>query len=209
MGPKHTLTYSATSTAGLAIGLLFLFGLSWLHRHKIILGVNSISIIISLIILYGTVTPFIGGLGLLDVSEILHRDSTITGRTDLWEGLIPYVTQKFLLGYGIGGFWNEKMVSVMMSYDAHNGYLDTILNIGLIGLVLSSIFLIGSCHKAQREMMQNFDWGIFWFCIVLIFVVHNIAESSLESFTGLMPIIIFMHVSLQSQDRIIDNHTQA
>jgi exopolysaccharide production protein ExoQ len=199
MGPQHTLTTSATSLATLVIGLAALFGLMWLKRHNIILGSNSLSVVIALIIVYGTIIPFIGGLGVFDVSALLGRGSHLTGRAEVWAQLIPAAKQKLLLGHGFGGFWATKWVEVVRVNEAHNGYLDLILNTGTIGLILSSIFLIISCRKAQQEMTQGSDWGFFGFCIILMTVLHNLTESSLYALTGLMPMIIFLDV-LMSKD---------
>jgi O-antigen ligase len=196
MGPKHTITHSSTSTAALAIGLTALLGLLWLKRHTIIPSANSLSIVIALIIIYGSVTPFLGGLTIFEeVAGLLGRDTSLTGRDDIWVKLIPTANQYLFFGVGFGGFWNNKLVEVMRINEAHNGYLDTILNMGVIGLILISIFLIASCRKAQREMTQDSDWGIFWFCIILMTVLHNIAESSISSFIGLVPVIIFLDIA--------------
>jgi O-antigen ligase len=176
-----------------------------LKRRNIVLGANLLTVIISLIILYGTITPFIGGLKLFDVSALLGRDSTLSGRDEIWAQLIPAAMQKPLLGHGLGGFWNDEWSMSLRVNEAHNGYLDMILNMGFAGLMLISIFLIASCRKARREMTQDSDWGIFWFCIILMTVVHNTTESSLYVFTGLMPMIIFFHISSNSRARIIPN----
>jgi O-antigen ligase len=99
---------------------------------------------------------------------------------------------KPILGHGFGGFWTDAMREATSSH-AHNGYLDVILNTGFTGLFFWSIFLILNCRKAQRLMTQDFYWGVLWFCFLLIAVVHNITESSITSFTGLLPtILLFM-----------------
>jgi len=91
--------------------------------------------------------------------------------------------QKPLLGYGFGGFWTDAMRSLTSSH-AHNGYLDVVLNLGFFGLLLFSIFLLSCSRKAQRLMTQDFNWGSFFICCLLMAVVHNIAESSIVGFTG-------------------------
>lgn len=205
MGPERTLTYSSTSTAALAAGVISLLGLIWLKRRNIIMRGHSLAVFILLVILYGTVTPFVGGLTIFDVSALLGRDKTLTGRSDIWAALIPYAIQSPFLGHGFGGFWNKELRATI-DVEAHNGYLDTILNIGITGLIFWSIFLIASCRKAQREMMQDFDWGIFWFCIILMAVIHNIAESSMTSFSGLMPVVIlFLNISSRSKNLTMMN----
>jgi exopolysaccharide production protein ExoQ len=202
MGPKHTPMYSSTAFAALTLGFTTLLCLSWLKGRNIILGKKSLSVAIALLIFYGTIIPFAGeGLKMIDPSYF-GRDQTLTGRVDIWAGLVPYAVQRPFLGYGFGGFWDRKSRAVVSDdyAEAHNGYLDTILNIGVVGLILLSIFLIASCRKAQREMTIDADWGFFWFCIILMAVVHNIAESSTTSFMSIMPAaILFLNVSLQSR----------
>jgi O-antigen ligase len=201
MGPRHTITYSSSATTALAIGLIALLGLLWLKRLNIIPGANSLSVVIALIIIYGTITPFLGGLPIFeDAAGLLNRDADLTGRADIWAKLIPVAMQNIFLGHGFGGFWNDKWVEVIRVNESHNGYLDTILNTGAIGLILSSIFLIISCRKARRAMTQDSDWGIFWFCMILMTVLHNIIETSLASLTGLLTMIIFLDVASPSKD---------
>ena len=96
------------------------------------------------------------------------------------------------------GFWNDAMRKEIYS-SGHNGYLDTIIDTGFCGLIFLATFLISNCRKAQTMMTQDFDWGVLWFCFLLMTVVHNIAESSATSLTGsLTAILLFM--SMCSED---------
>ena len=199
-GPRHTLRYSSTSIASLAVGLIMLLLFLWLKKHKIILGKNLLSAVIALIILYGTITPFLGGLAIFDdAARLLGRDTDLTGRAAIWAKLMPSVVEKSLLGHGFGGFWTDKSVEFIRVNEAHNGYLDIVLHTGAVGLVLTSIFLIISCNKARREMERDSDWGILGYCMILIIVLHNIAESSLSSLSGLVPMIIFLDMTYPSK----------
>ncbi|RPH51733.1 MAG: O-antigen ligase family protein [Desulfobacteraceae bacterium] len=198
MGPQHSLTYSSTSLVCLVIGVATLLIFNWLKKRNIVLNANLISIFIGFIILFGTITPFMGHLPFFDVSEVLNRDSTLTGRADLWDRLVPCAKQNFLLGYGIGAFWSDLRIDEMRSMEAHNGYLDVILNYGLVGLILFSIFLLNSSRKAHREIIKNSDWGIFWFCVILMTLIQNIPESSLSPFTGLFRVALLLQICCQT-----------
>ena len=182
MGPRHTLTYSATSLLALTIALTALIGLLWMQKHGKIISANTFTLIIGLIIIYGTITPFVGGLSVIDISNLVNRDETLTGRSVIWARLIPYVLNKPFLGHGLGGFWTNAMMEKIGNAHGHNGYLDIILNTGFIGLVFFSMFLIKNCRNAQKEMKKNFDWGVLWLCFLLITLLNNIAESSATSF---------------------------
>lgn len=195
-GPQHSVTYSATSTLAFAVGLVMLIGLFWNKKRGTMLGPKVLIALIVFIFIYGTVTPMIGKLSLMDISSTLGREETLTGRTDVWAQLFPVAMTRPILGFGYGGFWNTTTREVFDITEAHNGYLGVILELGFVGLLLSSIFLLSSVRKAQEVMTQDFDWGALWICYLLMIPVHNIAESSLNTFTYLLTaVILFLTVS--------------
>lgn len=205
MGPQHTFKYSATSTAALAVGLTAFIGLLWLKKRGILIGSRSLTVIISIIIFYGTITPFVGHLSVFDVSSILGRSEALTGRTNVWAELLPVVERQPILGYGFGGFWTPKTRDFYEIGDAHSGYLDVLLEIGFVGMLLLAMFLLSSCRKAQKVMAQDFDWGALWICYLLMVVIHNIAESSINSFAShLTVVLLFLALSVpKNRDAII------
>lgn len=199
MGPNRTLNYSATALALLIIGVISVVGLLWLKKNNIFLSANILSILITSVIIYGTVTPFIGGLVLFDPSAVLGRDESLTGRSNIWANLVPYAIQKPILGYGYGGFWTNLMIEKYVG-PAHNGYLQVILDTGLVGLLILSIFLISNCRKARELMGRDLDMGIFWFCIIFIAVIRNISESAVTCLADTLPaILLFMLISYSSK----------
>lgn len=195
-GPQHNFSYSVTTNVAFAAGLIALIGLFWMKKRNAELGPKALIVIVALIICYGTFTPMIGKLSVIDISTTFGRDETLTGRSDIWTTLVPYAMQKPILGYGHGGFWTDAMRQLTSSH-AHNGYLDVVLNLGFVGLLLFIIFLMFCSRKAQKIMIKDFDWGVLLICFLLIIVVHNIAESSFTSFTShLLAVILFLVVSL-------------
>jgi O-antigen ligase len=104
--------------------------------------------------------------------------------------------QKPILGHGFGGFWSTPIRELAMVNEAHNGYLDVVLNIGFVGFFLFGMFLLSCCRRAQRKMRQNFDWGILLLCYILMTVVHNIAESTSVGITSeFSGVVLIMAVS--------------
>jgi len=191
-GPGHNLSYSATSNAALLLGVSTYIGISWFRNKGVLIGPFALTVIVALIAAYGTVTPFLGKLSLVDVSSVFQRDSTLTGRNDLWAILVPLQMQRPLWGYGFGGFWNTAIIQHADANEAHNGYLDLLLNIGFVGYIFFIIVLLSFCRTAQRMIIDNFDWGILFVCFLLMAVVHNISESTCVVFTGkmLVPVLI-------------------
>ena len=194
-GPQHNFSYSATSNATFILVLSALVGLSWMKKRGTMIGPKALIVIVAFIIGYGTVTPFIGKLSLLDISSAFGRDETLTGRSEIWATLIPFAMKRPISGHGFGGFWTDAM-RALTSSNAHNGYLDVVLAIGFFGLFLFAMFLLSCCRRAQREMTQNFDWGILFICYLLMAVVHNIAESSSVGITSeFLAVVLTMAVS--------------
>lgn len=194
-GPQHNFSYSATSNATFILVLSALIGLSWMKKRGTVIGPKALIVIVAFIIGYGTVTPFIGKLYLADISFVFGRDETLTGRSEIWATLIPFAMKRPIWGHGFGGFWTDAM-RALISSNAHNGYLDVVLNIGFFGLFLFAMFLLSCCRRAQREITRNFDWGILFICYLLMAVVHNIAESSSVGITGeFLAVILTMSIS--------------
>jgi len=194
-GPQHNFSYSATTNVSLIVGLSTLIGLHWTKKRGTVLGQKVLLALIAFIICYGTVTPLIGRLSLMDVSSFFGRNETVTGRSEIWAILVPYAMEKPILGHGFGGFWTTEM-RALSSSSSHNGYLDVFLNIGLFGLLFLAIYILSCGRKAQRVMKQDFDWGALFICYLLMAVIHNITESSIINFTGtISAILLFLTVS--------------
>ena len=178
---------SATALYSLGVGLIAFFAIVWMKKHRIRLGVTPWLVIVACIIGIGIVTPLVGGSNLAGFTSAVGRDATFTGRTEIWAEYLPSVMREPLLGHGFGGFYRVPA-------EAHNGYLDVWLGLGLVGLFLTSMFLLSSTRKAALALADN-DWASVSLCFILMAAVHNITESSFDSFTRqLMGTVLFLSV---------------
>lgn len=191
LGPSHSFNNSATATICLASGLTILIRLSIKSRLGKSIGLFFAISIILATIMYGTITPFIGKLSIIDVSSTFNREESLTGRSTIWETLIPYAISKPLFGHGFGGFWTDLMRDLSASH-AHNGYLDIILNLGFLGLILFTIIFLINCKYAQLEMCVHSQWGILWFCILVMSIMQNITESTMTSLASFNAVILML-----------------
>jgi exopolysaccharide production protein ExoQ len=116
------------------------------------------------------------------------RDSTLTGRTDLWALVWSAITRHPFLGYGYGGFWSGVRGEVLNIYiasrwlpmGAHNGYLELWLGLGIVALPLLLYFVLRSFRMAMAYISSNQDWLSIWpMTYLLMFVFHNFFESHL------------------------------
>lgn len=139
------------------------------------------------------------GLGLSDtVIHLLGRNDTLTGRTDLWQVLWHWNINP-VIGTGYEGFWLgdrrlEVQQSLAVSYinEAHNGYLETYLNLGFIGVGLTAAILLATYAKASRQLLTNFEFGRFRLAYLIAIIVYNWTEAAfrMNSFTFFMFFLI-------------------
>ena len=206
-GAPDTETYSATAITALAAGLAAFVCLLWMKKLRINLRAIPFATILALGIAFGIVTPMVGGSDVVGFTSTLGRDATLTGRTDIWAGLLPIVERQPILGYGFGGFWTTETEKIHEISEAHNGYLDVFLELGSVGILLVTIFLLSCCRRAKRELDHDFDWASLWLCFLVMAVIHNISESSINHFTAhLTTVLLFLEVSSSddsSYNRII------
>lgn len=106
------------------------------------------------------------------IEDILGKNLTFTGRTILWDKLIPILKNNWLLGLGIrevGGL--QEVVGIKFAGHAHNLILNLLYRGGVIylGLYLAAMFLIyRQLHKYQSYMESQA-------VAVAMFVFHIIA----------------------------------
>jgi exopolysaccharide production protein ExoQ len=130
----------------------------------------------------GTITILSLYLNFENFLGAFNKDSTLTGRTDLWYIAMKFIAAAPILGYGYGAFWTgegsigEKFI-LQASWEAphaHNGYIDLTLEIGVFGLI---IFILMLFYIIKRSLTLYFKTGdIFPLLVFLYLIVENFAE---------------------------------
>jgi len=202
-GPKRTINYSVTSFLSLLTGLIAVLIVKQTTKKQLRLGKGVIAVVL-LIILIGTFMPLSGKIQVKGLAQILGRSETLTGRTDIWNSLLPYAKKHMILGYGYGGFWTTYLRETIAS-NAHNGYLDTILTMGLIGLILFSCFLIKFVSVSSKLIDNEWNSAIFFLGIIFMYLVHNIGETLLGEFQSLPSALILLMSFLINEGHLQNN----
>lgn len=126
------------------------------------------------------------------IVEAQGKDTTLTGRTDLWRDLIPLGMNKPLLGSGYSDFWSPPMMSSLKKIhtwgpgQAHNGYIDLFLNLGIVGLILFCCVFISAVVGGVRQCRSYFDYGQFRLILLIATLIHNCTESGFTRPTHLI-----------------------
>lgn len=93
----------------------------------------------------------------------LGKDPTLTGRTDIWALVIPDIFLKPWLGWGYMTFWSSSNPAAVQISDtlhwsvpqAHNGLLEMLLNVGLIGTVIFMFLWARTVRLSLRCMKMG------------------------------------------------------
>lgn len=152
------------------------------------------------------------------VLSMLGRDSTLSGRAQLWSLVMESIWKRPILGYGYEAFWEGFQGAsrgILESTGwlvpmAHNGYLDLWLSIGIVGMVVYLFLFFGATRRAMKQLRSDRHaiaaWPIAYLCF---FALHNLAESTLLTRTT-FEFIVFVQISVALQQAILREHvTQA
>jgi len=176
------LSQSATG----AIALTVLIVLVWFS------GSLRLRATILIPLLIGCALLLVGGVAWLqqhaaDVAQYVGRETTLTGRTELWAVAIMMIQRHPWLGYGFGGFWRgpigdsgEFWRAVRWNAPhAHNGYIDLTLDLGLLGLAIFvaglAIALIAAVSRARSARTTS---AVAPLVVLAFLVIYNLTESS-------------------------------
>lgn len=183
---------SSTSLATLIVGVVAFLGLRLFRRFKILFPQAALLGILALLISFGASAPFLGGSNVAIFSAALNRNDTLTGRTDVWEAVLPAVKQHPLLGFGFGSFWTDARREHYDIPTAHNGYLDILLELGAAGLAFYTIWLLSCARQVHRALAWDYEWASFAICFLLMVVIYNTTESALNDFSEHMTAVVLL-----------------
>jgi len=136
--------------------------------------------------------------GVTDIlAPVLGRDPTLSGRRELWSQVLTSDINP-IVGTGFESFWlGGQALWLWSEYwwrpnQAHNGYLETYLNLGWIGIILLVASISSAFWKACVNLFSEFDFGRFRLGIVAITIIYNCTEAA---FKGLHPVWLLFFIA--------------
>jgi len=127
------------------------------------------------------------------VLESMGRNSTLTGRTEIWQVVLGLVENP-IIGSGFESFWlGENLAKTWNLYwfhlnEAHNGYIELFLNLGWIGILIFATVM----YTGYRDLIKSFCLDPAWAQIRLAYFVNATIYSLTEvGFRMLSPVWIF------------------
>ncbi|MBN3906408.1 MAG: O-antigen ligase family protein [Nostoc sp. NMS1] len=177
------LSQSATSLVNfIIITVAFLVYYRILHlKYKVIVPILTLLSTFGIAFYYWFILQSDAILG------SIGKDATLTGRAELWPVVLEMIGKKPWLGYGYGVFWeNSSESSIVLQTvqwnapNAHNGFLDLWLALGLLGFLVFIIGLVINLFRAIYLIRRNQTSESIWLLVYLTFMIlSNLTESTL------------------------------
>jgi exopolysaccharide production protein ExoQ len=196
-----TFANSATSTVCFAIGagLMLTTSLRFMKRRP-----AAVHVLVLFLLVTSAAVMLLGGSG--SMFHALGRNSTLTGRTAIWTAVIP-MTSNPLVGAGFESFWlnpdvHQRLAELMPGLplnEAHNGYIETYLNLGWVGLGLIGLIFVNGYFRAVKAFRREPVLGSLLVAYILTEMVYNITEAG---FRMLHPMWIFFLLAVIEASRI-------
>jgi exopolysaccharide production protein ExoQ len=187
-----TGSVSRSSTAivllALAVGVFYLTE----YVRKRHLRLASLVIPFVLLFLFVQVLPRLTGhRSLTDhiIEDVLHKDVNLTDRADFWPLLLHKGMAHPWFGSGFDSFFTPQMqdrIETELAMDetyfkpnqAHNGYLEVFLSLGVTGLALLMLVIYSAFRSAPRLNETSFEYGQMRLALLACVLVSNWTESS-------------------------------
>jgi O-antigen ligase len=125
---------------------------------------------------------------LAEILGLFGRDLTLTGRTGVWKLVVQAIADRPLLGYGYSAFWqgligaSGKIILTLgwaFGY-AHDGYLEVLLQVGIVGLALVVCVLLSGMRDAWICFQASDDPAVSWYIgILFLTLFYNFDEETL------------------------------
>jgi exopolysaccharide production protein ExoQ len=170
---------SKTPLMALAVGIstVVFLGLQFVNTRYL-----AAYLVVILVVLF--CADFFGTTDLL--LQALGRDATLTGRVELWDTLLKMDVNP-ILGAGFESFWLGARAETLWALfrwhpnQAHNGYLETYINLGAIGVILLGAWILAAFRRASNSLLTDFDAGRFQMGLLTSVVVYNYTEASFRA----------------------------
>nr|WP_246476221.1 O-antigen ligase family protein [Roseibium litorale] len=141
------------------------------------------------------------GFGLDELSMVLFHDTTFTGRTVIWDFVLDVISRSWLGGQGYSSFWGAGVDSIVfreapsfvsLLLQAHNGYLDVLVETGVIGFSILMVLILLALRSATQLVQTDRQTTRLCLMLILFVICHNLLESSwFRSFSQIWMLFIF------------------
>ena len=203
------LSQSKTALASLLLGMTAL-GFVWIVQRGPALGAAATwagvtgALLLVMFVLLASDLLF----------EILGKDATLTGRTEIWTAAMRQIEQRPWQGYGYAAVWSDKSGwgplawivndAKFVPQHAHNSWLEQWLGIGLFGLIAWGLFYLQTMSLAVVAVYRE-RGAMLAFPFLVVFTLVSLTESIAVVYNDFRWVLfVSLAAKLAFSDRALD-----
>jgi O-antigen ligase len=192
--------HSATALLSLVPVVLLVLPVLIFLRRAPGLAIPMLAVILTLAVVIGSVAaPTMGSL-----TAAVDRDSTLTGRSNVWAVAWQAIERRPALGYGFDAFWESKRGGLQYERElgwavphSHDGYLEMLLGLGVFGIMLLALAIGRTSKDALIYYWRSRGIPSLWpIAFVVALLLHAVTEADLVARHGL-PYLVLIVLSIQ------------
>jgi O-antigen ligase len=135
------------------------------------------------------------------IVDLSGHSDTIEGRSRLWQYLLQN-NDSPIFGTGFESFWLGSRLQKIWSMhefqwqptQAHNGYLETYINLGIVGLLILLGLLVVTFYKCRHDLLTDFQWGRLTMSYLIAIVLHNWTEAGFKGLSLFLLTLFFVAI---------------
>jgi exopolysaccharide production protein ExoQ len=195
-------SHCATALACVIVGSGILLGMRLYTVRSVVhrLGVSAFIVAALVLVCLNLLFDIRGSL-----VDMLGRDPTLTGRTEIWEATLQADVSP-LLGVGFGSFWHGKRareISERLGFfytlqEAHDGYLEVYLDGGLLRLFLLMIAIVAAVAKIMNRLADDDSYAPFRLAFVTVALIYSVTESFFDWLNPIWFVLLLVLVEYPS-----------
>ena len=206
------------SITGLTSAMVAFATIAWLRANQ-----RNDDRVMSIAVVVTSAIAIAGALGARAgfalILEATGKDPTFSGRTDIWAAVWGAVVDRPILGYGRGGLFfsppNDISVELWREIGfraphAHNGVLDLVSQIGLVGLLLFGAVFLSTFRAAVHSYRRGELFGSFTLVFLATLAVSSLSEPVfLGPYTSILVMLRIVSIRLDRVETLRDLSEQA
>jgi O-antigen ligase len=121
------------------------------------------------------------------ITNLVGKDTTFSARTIIWKVIKEHIQWAPYLGTGYGAYWvgpfptspSYIFLGIMDFYptESHNGYLEVMNDLGLLGLSCLCLFLVVFIRQALELLRSDRSQAALYLALLFQEMVMNMSES--------------------------------
>lgn len=147
----------------------------------------------------------IGALARMGRTQELADPATFTGRLPIWSLAMDFFSERPILGFGYGAFWNSQRIEFFERQTgwtfthAHSAYVESLVNVGLAGLLIGFVAIAATFRRCGRLTSVDVVTGSFVGSLLIYGLVSGVAESAFvdEGYELIVALIGISHVAFR------------